>query len=182
MHVWCIHDQVYIQRRTTIHPFQIEQQLWSSNEKAVLVDNTVLKATLLCVWKGELYRITMALILFYNWSILLLLLCCCTVRDCRVCCCCCRCCCCYTVQDSRGCCCCTVVVVVIFPYILLFRCIIIRIVRRYTATMLLLLNCTDMLLLLLLLLLLLYRTAVSIQFDSFSLHGSFACRCNKINK
>ena len=47
-----------------------------SNKKAALVDNMLLKVTLLCVWKGEFYRITMAFILFYNWfySIAIILL------------------------------------------------------------------------------------------------------------
>ena len=67
------------------------------------MDNTVLKATLLCVWKGELYCITMAFFYFMFGSILFLLFCFCTVRDYHVCCCCC---CCYTVQYWCVCCCC----------------------------------------------------------------------------
>ena len=54
VHVWCIHDQDYIQRRITIHPFQ--NNLWlgfSSNKKATLMDKTVLKDTLLCVFEKE---------------------------------------------------------------------------------------------------------------------------------
>ena len=66
VHVQYIHDQDYIQRRRTIHPFQNNRWLGlSSNKKTALVDKTVLKATLLCVWKGELYRIYNNGILFY---------------------------------------------------------------------------------------------------------------------
>ena len=50
VHVQYIHDQDYIQRRRTIHPFQNNRWLGlSSNKKTALVDKTVLKATLLCV-------------------------------------------------------------------------------------------------------------------------------------
>ena len=57
--IWCMYGAfmtkiIYIQRRITIHPFQ--NNLWlgfSSNKKATLMDKTVLKDTLLCVFEKE---------------------------------------------------------------------------------------------------------------------------------
>ena len=73
------------------------------------MDNTVLKATLLCVWKGVFYSTTMAFVLFYirfySIAVALFLLLLAILR------CCCCCCCCYTVQYCCVCCCCCCTVV-----------------------------------------------------------------------
>ena len=147
------------------------------------MDNTVLKATLLCVWKGVFYSTTMAFVLFYIrfYSIPAALLLS-YVQDCCVCCCCC--CCCYTVGDYRGlqwlllllhrtlywsltyccfvasssssfcCCCCS------------YKCCCLDAFVTTAAAAIIIVP---------------FRGIDSIWFDSFSFHGSFACRCNKIN-
>ena len=183
--IWCMYGAfmtkiIYIQRRITIHPFQNNRWLGlsSNNNKAALVDKTVLTAMLFFVWKGAFYRITMEFVLFY----LVLFYSCCFVvvlyriadfvvvaAIVRYCCGCCRC----VLYD--------VVVVVIFPVHIiallhhhLYWCCC------YTTTLLLLLNCTNMTLMLLLLLLFQllllfivpYQGIYLIRFTSFLIHGS----------
>ena len=98
------------------------------------MDNAVLKATQLCVWKGVFYRITMAFVLFYIWfysiavALFLLLLLLLLLSSLLRCCCCLYC---YTVRFCHGCCwcCCTVQdrLCISVVHIVVLLCIIIRI-------------------------------------------------------
>ena len=89
-----------VQRRTTIHPFQPDQRLWSNPIRKqhswiiryYKLRYYVFEKEYFIGQQGRSFQ-------FIIGSILLLLLCCCTVRDCRVCC---GCCCCIVPYDITG--------------------------------------------------------------------------------